>query len=136
MTALLTKDLMRRVGLIADKYNEKTPSQLSPSEQYRLQLVKASLESMLQGRLSFSEDKIVVELPAPVLLLDEWLDKETSSIVQKVRGALEALVELGAVVCSVTHKPERWQNSNTAVSTSHMTLCRGEILLFTQRESR
>lgn len=135
VTALIAEDLMQRVGLA--NCNEKTPSQLSPSEQYRLELVKASLESMLPGTKtkcsSCDVDDAIVQLPAPIILLDEWLDKETSSVVQKVQVALEALLELGAVICSVTHKPERWNTEKSNSSIRHMTMCRGEILSFQQQ---
>lgn len=46
----------------------------------------------------------------PILLLDEWLDTEPTSIVHKVQEGLERLVhETGALVVCVTHYPERWK---------------------------
>ena len=55
-------------------------------------------------------NNVVVAVPAPLLLLDEWLDKETSGVIQSVQDALVRLVDAtGAVVISITHKPERWR---------------------------
>ena len=147
-------DLMQRVGLMGHVGNgiTTTPAQLSPSEQYRLELVKASLESMqlrgscvdrsnVNGNTTGDTTTALDLLPAPILLLDEWLDRETSVVVRAVQDAIECLChETGAVVISVTHAPERWQTISASASAggnrhryrSSMTLCRGEILSFRQ----
>lgn len=139
----LANDLMQKVGLIDDTIIAKTPAQLTPSEQYRLELVKASLQSILCGN-NITEhsnrntnvedcDESFLLLPAPILLLDEWLDKEPSAVVHVVQSALDRLVcrsEMGALVVVVTHKPERWKRNNNNANTRFVTLCRGKILSY------
>ena len=98
-----------------------TASELSPSQVYRCRLGEAYLESSM-GDYS----------TCPILLLDEWLDKETSTVVQKVQPSLEALAHRGAIVVSVTHKPHLYNLSTTANNEKHLirqvTLSRGRIL--------
>lgn len=122
----LINDLLDCVDL--DCRSDQTPTDLSPSEQYRLELARACLTGMLSNQREERQsepDSFV--LPAPILLLDEWLDKETSVVVQSVQTSIERLVQqLGAVVLVVTHKPERWNKSSEACS--HMTLSGGKIL--------
>jgi ABC-type polysaccharide/polyol phosphate transport system ATPase subunit len=59
-------------------------------------------------------------------LLDEWMDTETSTVVQKVQPSLQRLVERGAVVISVTHKPNLYHLVDGGMR--RITLCRGSIL--------
>jgi hypothetical protein len=47
--------------------------------------------------------------PAPILLLDGWMDTETSTVVQKGQPSLHRLGKRGAVVISVMHKPNLCQ---------------------------
>jgi ABC-type dipeptide/oligopeptide/nickel transport system ATPase subunit len=162
--------LMRIVDLNDDKkvprmQSQVVPSQLSPSEQYRFEIVRACLQSMstaaleragtnatndanctkntnnmneIDGRCDNDDDVTVeVSVTSPILLLDEWLDKEPTSIVQTVeRALLRLLNETGAIVCVVTHKPERWgmvQETTTTTRKHHdhrrLQLCRGQLLL-------
>jgi ABC-type lipoprotein export system ATPase subunit len=84
---------------------DKTSSQLSVSEQYKL----AIAELCLNNAAVTDESPI----PPPILLLDEWLDKEPTSIVRAVEEALETFVAATkAVVCVVTHKTDRWRTQN------------------------
>jgi ABC-type glutathione transport system ATPase component len=101
---------------------EKKPSQLSSSESFRCRLAEASLQSMLHHHgVSTSSSK---QLPAPILLLDEWMDTETSTVIRKVQTSLERLVDRGAVIVCVTHKPHLYNTDNVRI----VTLCRGAML--------
>ena len=85
----LVNDLLHHVDLSSQVV--KTPAQLSPSEQYRLELVRASLTSMLADcdhGMERPTTPPLLLLPAPILLLDEWLDKETSQVVQNVQSSI------------------------------------------------
>lgn len=91
----------------------KKPSELSPSETYKFGLVEACMKSVA-----------VREPCAPILLLDEWMDLETSIVAQKVEEAILELTEgIGAIILYVTHKPNLLRASHEC-----MTMCRGEIL--------
>jgi energy-coupling factor transporter ATP-binding protein EcfA2 len=49
--------------------------------------------------------------------LMQWLDKEGTSVVRNVQLCLESLTkELGAVICTATHKPERYRMPNLSDS--------------------
>jgi ABC-type multidrug transport system ATPase subunit len=101
---------------------EKKPSQLSSSESFRFRLAEISLQSMLYHHgVSTSSFK---QLPAPIILLDEWMDMETSTVIRKVQTSLERLVDRGAVIVCVTHKPHLYNTDNVRL----VTLCRGAIL--------
>lgn len=85
-----------------------TFSDLSPSQVYQYALVHACCQS---------------HATSPLLLLDEWMDKETSVVVQKVERSLLRLAEQGAIILCVTHRPEMFSKSHRRI-----TLCRGEVL--------
>lgn len=97
---------------------KSTPSELSPSDNYRFGLICATLKSTLPA-LSDLEKGV----PSPILLLDEWMDLETSSIVHRVEESICNLTSQGAVVLCVTHKPQLFLKAHQSI-----TLCRGEIL--------
>mmetsp|Transcript_3845 Transcript_3845/g.10086 ORF Transcript_3845/g.10086 Transcript_3845/m.10086 type:complete len:390 (-) Transcript_3845:210-1379(-) len=79
--------------------------ELTPSERYRFCLGKACIQSSMTNTDSSSA------LPGPILLLDEWMDVETSAVVRKVQPSLHKIVEdLNGVVISITHKPELYFN--------------------------
>jgi ABC-type siderophore export system fused ATPase/permease subunit len=106
--------------------------ELSPSETYRCRLAEACLQSMLHSSISSTDSsppqqKETVLLPAPILLLDEWMDTETSTVVQNVQPSLQTLVERGAVIISVTHKPHLYPTTNEQ-RMRRITLSRGAIL--------
>jgi ABC-type lipoprotein export system ATPase subunit len=103
--------------------------ELSPSETYRCRLAEACLQSMLHNSIkntSSPPPEETVSFPAPILLLDEWMDTETSTVVQNVQPSLQTLVERGAVIISVTHKPHLYQTTNERMR--RITLSRGAIL--------
>ena len=73
-------------------------------------------------------ERRTIRLPAPILLLDEWMDTETTEIVQTVQRGLEQLARTGAVIVSVTHKAGRWKKPY-----SEMVLSRGQVLSWKTR---
>lgn len=113
---------------------------LSPSELYRFQLLRACLDSMIfQSTTTTQNTKELAEtactpsqngnnnyycLPGPILLLDEWLDTETSEVIHIVQKSMQRVTaSMGGMACIVTHKPERFLSTTRTI-----TLCRGEIL--------
>lgn len=119
----------RLVSLVADIADvlklslDQKAEDLSPSETYRCRLAEACLQSML-WTCSPLED----QYPAPILLLDEWMDTETSTVVQNVQPALKELANRGAIVVTVTHKSNLYRN--TCNEMRCITLNRGSILSF------
>lgn len=93
--------------------HKKATSDLTASESYKYALVEACMASM------------AVECPcAPVILLDEWMDLETSTVVHKVEKAILQLTQgIGAIILCVTHRPNLFRYSHEC-----MTMCRGEVL--------
>jgi ABC-type lipoprotein export system ATPase subunit len=83
-------------------------SDLSPSQEYQYALVQACCAS---------------SMTTPLLLLDEWMDQETSLVVQRVEQSILRLTEQGAVVFCVTHKPDLFAKLHRRI-----TICRGEVL--------
>ena len=102
---------------------QQTPAQLSPSENYRLRLAIAALQSSLPAMellptpfstatasTTTTAGVVVVKLPAPILFLDEWMDFETRDSSAKVEEALLQLVQAtGGIVICATHKPNLWK---------------------------
>lgn len=111
----------------------QTPSELSPSENYRLRLAEACIQSSAPSSV-LSGEKLV--LPGPILLLDEWMDFETRDSSSKVEAALLEIADAtGAVILCATHKPNLWKKlESTTELTSQMTMCRGEILTLKQHK--
>ena len=64
-------------------------------------------------------------IPSPLLLLDEWLDLETSIVANRVEQSILNLTRHGAVILCVTHKPHLFSSKTTKRT---ITMCRGEIL--------
>lgn len=111
----------------------QTPSQMTTSENYRLRLAEACIRSSLEGGADLSS-----AVPAPVILLDEWMDKETSASSSKVEQALLHLVqETGAVVFCATHKPNLWKRlTKTTPQTSQLFMFQGEIMSLDQERGQ
>lgn len=61
---------------------------------------------------------------APVILLDEWLDLETSTVIHNVQDTLLRLMAKGAVVICVSHMPERfdWRKKVRRIAMSGGTM--------------
>ena len=96
---------------------------LTPSEKYRFCLGKACFESSF-GTAVFN-DRIL--LPGPIILLDEWMDVETSTVVRKVQPSLHKIVEhLNGVVLSITHKPDLYSDDISSIR--RITLSGGKLL--------
>lgn len=72
--------------------------ELSQSQIYNLSLTVASLKSCPGW-----------DVGAPILLLDEWLDKEASAVIHGVQKKLEKAAHDGALIGVITHRPERWR---------------------------
>jgi ABC transporter len=131
---------------------KKTLAPLSPSENYKIRLVLACLQSTLPGLAwnnhnntnnNSNSTAVSVTLPAPILLLDEWLDTETRDTSSKLEQALlEVVQSTGAVIVCATHKPNLWKKlvvvttttepSSKHYTTTQITMCRGAILTLVQ----
>ncbi|CAJ1966169.1 unnamed protein product [Cylindrotheca closterium] len=140
--------IIERLCELMDLPLTKKGSDLSPSEAYRCAMTEASLESILTGKAAAAAvnddddrdetSKTISSFPAPILLLDEWLDKETSTVVQNVQTSILKLIQTsGAIVVSITHKPNLYKQSikeeekEGEESSSHVrsiTLRRGKIV--------
>ena len=88
-------------------------SDLSQSQVYQYALVQACCAS---------------SRTTPLLLLDEWMDQETSLVVQRVEQTILRLTEHGAIIFCVTHKPDLFAKWHRRI-----TMCRGEILSDTSK---
>jgi len=145
--SLIVSEICQRLSLDP----ELCVSHLSSSQSYQLQLAMASITSMLLGKYyqSSKTDKAnnehnhdddpstpMVRFAAPILLLDEWLDTEPSSIIRAVeQTAIQGVTDLGGVVFTVTHKAERYSlGSSPTIRRNqnfgrcrHLTLNQGEI---------
>jgi ABC-type transport system involved in cytochrome bd biosynthesis fused ATPase/permease subunit len=115
--------LLPELSDLLDLSLEQKGLNFSPSESYRCCIAVACLNSMLYNYEENS--KRCHSLPAPILLLDEWLDTETSTVVQKVQSSLLELVAKGAIVISITHKPKLYKMEE---SIRRITLSTGRIL--------
>jgi len=94
----------------------------SQSQMYRTRLLEAAFESMVTNSACQNTTTYV---PCPLILLDEWLDRETATVIQAVQTSLEELaVETGAIVLVVTHKPERWRIDNKITKRTALSLGR------------
>ena len=72
-----------------------------------------------------NNDCTEIEIPHPVLLLDELLDKETSSIANTVGKGIQNLTRKGAIVLAATHCPAYL----TDCADRLVTLSGGKILM-------
>ena len=124
---LLKKDLIhefsQRLGLFIDLHAVK-PSDLTPSQVYLFGLICSSIESSITKDLCTNGTSNVIEIPYPVLLLDELLDKETYGVANKVGEGLLNLAQNGAIIVAATHRPEFLVN----VASRVVTLSSGKIL--------
>eukprot|EP00531_Pseudo-nitzschia_arenysensis_P002765 CAMPEP_0116151772 /NCGR_PEP_ID=MMETSP0329-20121206/20282_1 /TAXON_ID=697910 /ORGANISM="Pseudo-nitzschia arenysensis, Strain B593" /LENGTH=291 /DNA_ID=CAMNT_0003648421 /DNA_START=474 /DNA_END=1348 /DNA_ORIENTATION=+ len=124
------------VDYLADAIFELDPERLvvdlTPSEKYRFCLGKACIESSLVGATTQIQSDAT--LPGPIILLDEWMDVETSAVVHKVQPSLHKIVEkLNGIVLSITHKPELYfrdspSSTEGAPNLRRITLSGGKLL--------
>jgi ABC-type thiamine transport system ATPase subunit len=156
MTTLVS-ELLEIVGLDRNRsILSLTPAQLTTSERFRLEIVFASLKSMLQMGIpnphsivakdgsccipTTSTKQRLTLFPAPILCIDEWFDQETSKIIQPIGEALKQLAtRWGAVIIVVTHKPERFakllRDDNTMiVQLRRGRRIQGDVHPFTDRK--
>lgn len=116
------------MGKDDDCWMEKRVLDLSPSETYRFAILRACLQSTCGNveQLVMEDTDKVILVPAPIILLDEWMDTETSTVIQATQKSLVDLVRsTGGLVCVVTHKVDRWKADWVNRS---ITLCRGQVL--------
>jgi len=118
----LAKEFASTLNLSSEQTNGY-PSALSPSGQYVFGIACACMQSSCASIHSIGED--VVEVPCPILLLDELLDSETSGVASKVGEALHSLTKRGAIVLAATHRPEYLKSSADRV----ITLSGGKVLI-------
>jgi ABC-type transport system involved in cytochrome bd biosynthesis fused ATPase/permease subunit len=126
VTCTLVVKLMDELSDILDLSLEQKGSDLSPSEAYRCSIAEACLYSMLYNNHDANKENTISRvIAAPILLMDEWMDTETSTVIQKVQSSLLKLVDRGATVVSITHKPELYKIERTIRC---VTLSRGKIV--------
>ena len=114
------------LGFTVDQLHSYTPSDLTPSQQYLFGLTCSSIESSFGGpatNIKLNQDN-VVEIPRPILLLDELLDRETSGVANKVGNGLFNLTKEGGIVIAATHRPQFL----TGVAERVVTLSSGKVL--------
>jgi energy-coupling factor transporter ATP-binding protein EcfA2 len=113
-------------GAVLDLDPEALLADLTPSEGYRYCLGRACISSSARGGKLDDNGDDCWRLPGPILLLDEWMDVETSAVVRKVEPSLHKIVEeLNGVVLSITHKPELYSASSPL---RKITLSSGTLL--------
>lgn len=120
----LVQETCRVVGLL-DREQQLKPSQLSPSEVFRYGLARACIQSVALTIENKTLEEVFQEgVACPILLLDEWMDFETSSTVHRVEESLLKLgEETGAAILCVTHKPGLFAKKHRSI-----TLNGGKIL--------
>jgi hypothetical protein len=98
------------------------------SEVYKLHFLLAAWESSVSGGIPPNRltgegptgvddaSEVMVHIPAPIVLLDEWMDTETTETIRLVQDGIEKFTSpatgangVGAVVLCATHKTERWR---------------------------
>eukprot|EP00980_Cylindrotheca_fusiformis_P000139 scaffold24_cov128-Cylindrotheca_fusiformis.AAC.12 len=114
--------LVNELSNVLDLRLAEPGSDLSPSESYRCAIAEACLQSML---LNCEQTVEHTSFPAPILLMDEWMDSETGAVIQKVQSSLLNLVDRGALVISITHKPQLYKMDDKI---RRISLNRGRIL--------
>jgi energy-coupling factor transporter ATP-binding protein EcfA2 len=118
--------LLRECSINFDLSLEQQLQSLTPSEKYRLSLAQATIKSSLSNACppNFMDGNWL--LPGPILLLDEWMDKETSQVAARVVPTLQAIVHAcGGIVISASHKPNLYEQ---ATNLTRITLSSGKIL--------
>ena len=123
----LAQKFMSLLGISpADARNK--PYNLSVSSQFLFRIACACMESVLPSlelcNSHGSNDGYIIY--SPILLLDELLDFECTSVSQRVSGGLQTLCSAGAVIVVATHKPHHFTNSNIVGQT--ITLVGGKVL--------
>eukprot|EP00978_Attheya_sp_CCMP212_P047109 scaffold421228_cov49-Attheya_sp.AAC.4 len=139
----LVKEIVQELVLALDfdpPQLHKGLSELSPSGQVRFGLLCACLDSILpsvqqQRDLEHNNNGainkgvwplLLFQACAPILLLDELLDTEPSSIAQQhlSKGLTQLVHNKGAILLSATHLPQIY----SGLTTRTMTLSSGKIL--------
>ena len=127
-TSLLLDVLLDCLNNANDTWMDTPSTQCSQSQLYVVQLVLAAFQSMTfhVPRDITATHETVMAYPAPILLLDEWLDKETSGVIRSVQSHMEHLVACtGAVIICATHYPDRFDTNNNI---RHIKLQLGRVV--------
>lgn len=131
---LVAREYSRMVNLSSDE-TKGPPSELSPSGQYLFGIAISCMESSFSALVGHSfknctnysnatVGKAEIQVPCPVLLLDELLDSETSAVASKVGKGLQNIARQGGIVLAATHRPEFLKG----VADQVITLNGGKIL--------
>ena len=122
---MIVVELAQIMGFTNEQLHELCPSDLTPSQQYLFGLTQGCLQSILERmgicKTHYDEQYVV---PAPILLLDELLDKETSGVAKRVGMGLQNLTRHGGIVIAATHRPQYLLD----VADKVVTLSSGKIL--------
>ena len=110
------------LSLSEDEINAN-PSSLSPSAQYVFGIACACVQSTADA--VYVRDDGDIELPCPILLLDELIDFETSIVANRIGKSLKELSRAGAVIITATHRPQYLKSFADRM----ITLSSGMILL-------
>jgi ABC-type lipoprotein export system ATPase subunit len=124
-STLILQSFVEELSTIVDLPLNNLLSNLSPSQYYKFRLAQAVVESSLgfvklETSLKSTTTAMTepICLPSPIVLLDEWMDTETSQVVSKVvNPTLQNIVDkLGGVVICVTHKPYLFDNAKSTTN--------------------
>ena len=112
LSSQLDEELLVDMSSILEVPLAATMDSLSQSQVYLCRLGEACLQSITAtAQRDSAESEETCNYIAPILLIDEWLDTEASAVVQNVQKGLQALVDRGAVVICITHRPQLFQKS-------------------------
>ena len=133
----LKSAILNDIEYLYDLSLDQTVNYLSPSELYRCRLGEATIQSIRSSLIlnvnrhddeddNNDNEKNLHCISSPILLLDEWMDRETSTVIQNVQPSLNRIIqERGAIVVTVTHKPNLYLTDNAV---RKITLYRGKVL--------
>jgi ABC-type cobalamin/Fe3+-siderophores transport system ATPase subunit len=127
---LITVEASRAIAIkfatllsLSDEEMNGNPSSLSPSAQYIFGIACACVQST--AKTVYEKDDGEIELPCPIVLLDEMLDFETSIVATRVGKSLRELSRAGAIIISATHRPQHLKRFADRM----ITLSSGKVLI-------
>jgi ABC-type cobalamin/Fe3+-siderophores transport system ATPase subunit len=127
---LITVEASRAIAIkfatllsLSDEEMNGNPSSLSPSAQYLFGIACACVQST--AKTVYEKDDGEIELPCPIVLLDEMLDFETSIVATRVGKSLRELSRAGAIIISATHRPQHLKRFADRM----ITLSSGKVLI-------
>jgi energy-coupling factor transporter ATP-binding protein EcfA2 len=126
----LIRKILSIVGISPVDSSSCPPHNLSVSNQLLFRIACACIESVVPSMsLPSLGSHSDVGFRAPVLLLDEFLDSESTVVAQRVGRGLHALSVAGAVVVIATHKPYHFTADSSIVVQQKITLVGGRVLI-------